>query len=180
MVPIDFYSERYVSQKGLIGGSAEMMLVLLTGLIVLTSIIGFSFNLYKTANATAEWNALDSLVSAIRRDYQGETYPPSGIAAALISINDIGNLRSTGTQILNNYGQAYVILGNSGSFTIQDSGLPQSDCVRILKSIPQTGYLSVTVNGSTNFNSFPISLINAQSACSVSSSAGNSLIVQAQ
>ncbi len=174
-------AKKYRKQKGGIGGAGETMIDLTTNLIIVSIMGGIAFGVYKWATATSEWNALNGLVSSVRRTYQGETYPATGIAAALITNQDIGSLRSTGgTAILNTYGQDYTIAGAGGSFTISDPGVLQADCNKILKQIPSTGYLSVTVNGGTAITTFPITVAEAQGACNVATNAGNTILVEAQ
>jgi hypothetical protein len=173
-------AERYPDQKGILGGTAETITNMTAVLVVVGIVMGLAYGLYKWAFATSEWQALDGLVSAIRRTYQGEPYPTTGIGSQLIASQAAGSLRISGGSILNTYGTAYVFDGSSGNFSITDAGIPAPDCINILKQIPSTGYLSVAVNGGTAIATFPITAAAATTSCSVSTSAGNSIVVTAQ
>jgi hypothetical protein len=171
---------KYASQKGMLGGSAEVMTVMTAILVIVGIVTGIAYGFYKWAFATSEWQALDGLVTATRRVYQGEVYPANGIASQLITSQVTGNLRISSGNILNSYGTAYAITGNGGTFSISDASIPQSDCISILKQIPSTGYTSVSVNAGSSVTSFPVGVSDATTACNVSDSSGNTVLVTAQ
>ncbi len=68
-------ARKYPTQAGIVGGTGETITNLTAGLLIVSILMGLAFGLYKWAYATSEWNALDGLVSSVRRTYQGETYP---------------------------------------------------------------------------------------------------------
>jgi hypothetical protein len=175
-------SKKHQGQKGILGGSAETITNMTAILTVIGITMGLAYGVYKWSFSTSEWEALDGLVSASRRTYQGETYPSTSgaMASQLISSQATGNLRISSGNILNTYGSAYTITGAGGNFSITDSTVPASDCINMLKQVPATGYLSVAVNSGTAITTFPITAANATTACNVTTSAGNSIVVTAQ
>lgn len=177
----DRMERRRRRQKGMFGGAVEQQMVLAAAAIVVVAAAGTAYVLLGRSRAETEWQTIDSLVTNTRDLYTGEPYPAASLVADLITNHRTGNAKTSGgNSIINNYGGTLAVTGNSANFTITDNGVPQSDCVAILKRIPSSGYLSVAVNGAASVTSFPLVVATAEAQCGVSDSSGNSIVVTAQ
>lgn len=154
---------RHRSQRGLMGGIAELVMVVSAALLVVGGIIGIAYAATSTSNAVAEWNNDNAVINNVRALYQGEPYPAASMNAALITQKQIGNLRNATPTIYNQYGGAIVVTGATTNFTFSTAGIPQNDCVAILKKIPATGFVSVTVDAAAF--TLPATIATAQAAC---------------
>jgi len=172
----------YPRQRGILGGSAETIVNLTAILTIIGIVMGGAYLLVGKSAATAEWQALDTLVTSTKTLYNGELYTTLA-NSDLITNKLTGNLRvnaANGT-ITNNFGAAIVAAsatcnGVAGAcFTITSNSVPTADCISILKQIPVTGYLSVQVGTAAAITAaaggFPVSVANAEASCN---GAGNS------
>jgi len=155
-------SGRFARQRGLFGGAAELQMIL------------------GRSHAQSEWEIINTLMTGSRDLYNGEPYPSGSMTASLISANYTGGAKVSGGNIINNYGQVISVTGASTNFSVTDPGIMASDCIFVLKQVPNVGTTQVTVNGGAAITTFPIGAATAIGQCSVLSSAGNTIAITAQ
>lgn len=177
------WNRKYRKQRGMFGGATEQQMILAAAGIIVAIAAGAAFVVHQSSRGKAEWQLVDSLVGNIRELYQGVAYPAQDLSSDLISQQRVGNARTaSGTTIYSNFGGVILPQGAGGAFTVTDPGVPQTQCVTMLRSIPATGYIQVAVNGASPITSFTngIDVTTAKAQCSVTSSAGNSIVLTAQ
>ena len=174
-------NRKYRKQRGMFGGAIEQQMILAGAAIIVVGAVGTAYVLLGTTKAKTEWNMLDSLVTNIRDLYNGEAYPASDLSAPLILNKRVGNMKTSGgNTLINQYGGTVAPVGATTNFTVTDPAVPQADCIGILKNIPASGYISLSVNGGAAVTTFPVIESIAQANCSVATAAGNSIALTAQ
>ena len=178
-------AQTYPRQRGILGGSAETIVNLTAILTIIGIVMGGAYLVVGKSAATAEWQALDSMVTATKTLYNGELYTNVSLTD-LITNKLTGNLRTSGgNAVTNTFGGAITIAssncnGTAGAgacFTLTSPNIPQSDCISILKQIPVTGYIAVSVNN-TALTTFPLTVTAATGACNSTTSNSVALISQ--
>jgi PilS N terminal len=174
-------NRKYRKQRGMFGGAIEQQMILAGAAIIVVGAVGTAYVLLGNSKAKTEWNMLDSLVTNIRDLYSGEAYPASDLSVPLIGNKRIGNMKTSGgNTLINQYGGTVAPVGATTNFTVTDPAVPQPDCIAILKSIPASGYTSISVNGGAAVTTFPIIEATARTNCSVTTAAGNSIALTTQ
>jgi len=173
-------SGRFARQRGLFGGAAELQMILTAIAVIVVVVVGATYLLLGRSHAQSEWEIINTLMTGSRDLYNGEPYPSGSMTASLISANYTGGAKVSGGNIINNYGQVISVTGASTNFSVTDPGIMASDCIFVLKQVPNVGTTQVTVNGGAAITTFPIGAATAIGQCSVLSSAGNTIAITAQ
>jgi hypothetical protein len=173
-----------VKQLGLQRGASLLEGIAYLGIaaIVILGAVSLLTNAFSSAQTNRVVEELTALRTTVKKLYTGQPagYGSGDLTATLISAKaHPATLTSNadGTELVNSWNGSVTVDGDSSTFTISYSGVPQNACINILSGA--TGWLSVTPNSGTAIAAFPITPAAAATACSVTSSAGNTLDFEA-
>lgn len=139
-------------------------------------------SLFTGAFASAESNRGMEEVNAIRTGVkklylgQANSYGASDITAALNTAAIFPttlSFNSSSNTMMNTWGGNVSVSGNSSTFTIEYTAVPQSSCINMLSGA--SGWVSVAGNGGTAFTDNPLTPTDAATICSDATSSGNTI-----
>lgn len=172
------FNHKYRKQRGIWGGSIEVLLLYLAIGLIVTLGVGRAYVALAKSKTNAEWDTIDGVAAAMRDEYPGQAYPTGDDSADLISNHKLGNIRTDGSVTIYGSTGQIVPTGAGATFTVSDPGLSYDICVGVLTSMPATGYSQVTVNG-TAITNFRIITDQAKPLCTQAGNS-NTIVVTSQ
>ncbi|WP_229207091.1 MULTISPECIES: type 4 pilus major pilin [unclassified Duganella] len=136
------------------------------------SLLGGAFSSAKSNQATEEAVAMRT---AVRKLYIGQSYPVESLVPTLIAANAIpGTLaRNTeGNALKNSWGGAVTVMGTAAGFEITYAAVPKDVCVNLISGA--SGWVEISGGGKA-ITSFPVSVSDATTVCTVAGGAGNAV-----
>jgi type II secretory pathway pseudopilin PulG len=125
------------------------------------------------SNQTSE--EVVALRTAVRKLYMGQSYPVESLTPSLILANAVPATLARGAgagALSNSWGGAVTVAGTAAGFTITYNAIPQDVCVNLISGA--SGWTSIT-QGQTALTTFPATVANATTLCSVAGAAGNTV-----
>jgi type II secretory pathway pseudopilin PulG len=143
--------------------------------IVVLGAVSLLTGAFGSAKANQMTEEVVALRTAVRKLYIGQSYPTSSLVPSLLLANAIPNTlaRPTNSTLSNSWGGAVTIVGTSTGFNITYNAVPQDVCVSMISGA--SGWTQIDQGGNNPITSFPATVANANSLCSVSSAAGNTV-----
>lgn len=147
---------------------------IIVGLVILAAVaifiagrVGLLRNVFGSTTESGEIDLLYNAVKGSKTSTGGYGTTGTDLAAMLVSTSQVpSNLTVSGTSIMNQWGDAYVITSQNLYFTLTDDIVPKGACVSTLESEGTNGnWSSISVNG-TAVTLTGLSASTAASACS--------------
>ena len=129
------------------------------------------------SNQTSE--EVVALRTAVRKLYMGQAFPVESLTPSLLVANAVPATLArgaTGGALSNSWGGAVTVTGTANGFTITYNAIPQDVCVNLISGA--SGWTSIA-QGQTSLTTFPATVANATSLCSVAGGAGNNVVFTA-
>lgn len=136
--------------------------------IVVMGAISLLTGAFSSAKSNQANEEVIGLRTAVRKLYMGQTYPTTGIPAALQSAKAApGTLAADGTNLKNSWGGTVAIAGVANGFTITYPAVPQDVCVSMISGA--NGWVNLTINGGSVVTAFPATADVATTNCTLTS-----------
>ncbi|MFB9288472.1 type 4 pilus major pilin [Pseudoduganella plicata] len=120
-----------------------------------------------------------ALRTAVRKLYMGQSYPVASLIPSLILANAVPATLARGTAagtLSNSWGGAVTVAGTATGFTITYNAIPQDVCINLISGA--SGWTAI-VQGQNSLTTFPATVANATTLCSVTTVAGNTVAFSA-
>ncbi|AXA94833.1 pilus assembly protein [Massilia sp. YMA4] len=116
-----------------------------------------------------------ALRTAVRKLYMGQAYPVENLIPSLLLANAVPATLARGAAagtLSNSWGGAVTVTGTASGFTITYNAVPQDVCINMISGA--SGWTSVA-QGQRSLTTFPVTVANATTLCSITAAAGNTV-----
>ncbi|MEC5215866.1 Tfp pilus assembly protein PilW [Actimicrobium sp. GrIS 1.19] len=145
--------------------------------IVILGAVSLLTGAFSSAQSNRVSEEIVSIRTGVKKLYSSQSsgYGTADLNATLVSAKVFpSTLTATAAgAATNSWGGSVTVTGATSTFNIVYTGVPQDVCINALSGA--TGWASITGNANAAITTFPVTPADAAAACSVSTSAGNTI-----